>query len=45
VLSTYNGQIVAARQDHLLVSSFHPELTDDPGFHAYFLDMVKQYSH
>jgi len=45
VLSTYNGQIVAARQDHLLVSSFHPELTNDPGFHAYFLEMVKQYSH
>jgi pyridoxal 5'-phosphate synthase pdxT subunit len=43
VLSVYNGQIVAARQDHLLAASFHPELTDDYGFHSYFLDMVRQY--
>jgi len=43
VLSMYNGQIVAARQEHLLAASFHPELTDDYGFHSYFLDMVRQY--
>lgn len=43
VLSVYNGQIVAARQEHLLAASFHPELTDDYGFHSYFLDMVRQY--
>ncbi|SEC31508.1 pyridoxal 5'-phosphate synthase glutaminase subunit PdxT [Paenibacillus sp. GP183] len=42
VLSTYQGQIVAARQDHLLAASFHPELTDDYRMHAYFLDMVKE---
>jgi len=42
VLSTYHGQIVAAQQDHLLVASFHPELTDDYRMHAYFLDMIKQ---
>lgn len=43
VLSTYKDQIVAAREEHLLVASFHPELTDDCRIHAYFLDMVKQY--
>lgn len=43
VLSVYNDQIVAARQEHLLAASFHPELTDDYGFHSYFLDMVRQY--
>jgi pyridoxal 5'-phosphate synthase pdxT subunit len=43
VLSMYNDQIVAARQEHLLAASFHPELTDDYGFHSYFLDMVRQY--
>ena len=32
--------IVAARQGKLLVSSFHPELTDDLRFHQYFLDIV-----
>jgi 5'-phosphate synthase pdxT subunit len=35
-----NGTIVAARQGKLLVSSFHPELTDDTRFHHYFIDIV-----
>ena len=35
-----DGTIVAARHGKLLVSSFHPELTDDPRFHHYFLDIV-----
>jgi 5'-phosphate synthase pdxT subunit len=43
VLAEYRGQIVAARQNHLLAASFHPELTDDCRLHAYFADMVKQY--
>lgn len=42
VLSTYQEEIVTARQDNLLVSSFHPELTDDFSLHAYFLEMVKK---
>jgi 5'-phosphate synthase pdxT subunit len=42
VLSTYKGDIVAARQGHLLVSSFHPELTDDHRMHSYFLDMIRK---
>jgi 5'-phosphate synthase pdxT subunit len=42
VLSTYQGQIVAAKQGHLLAASFHPELTDDFRMHAYFIDMVKE---
>ena len=28
-----DGTIVAAREGHLLATSFHPELTDDPRFH------------
>jgi pyridoxal 5'-phosphate synthase pdxT subunit len=35
-----NGVIVAAQQGNLLVSSFHPELTDDPRFHEYFLRLA-----
>ena len=35
------GAIVAARQGNMLVSSFHPELTDDPRFHQYFLRMAE----
>ncbi|WP_027415939.1 pyridoxal 5'-phosphate synthase glutaminase subunit PdxT [Aneurinibacillus terranovensis] len=43
ILSTYNDEIVAARQDHLLCASFHPELTDDARMHKYFLEMVREY--
>ena len=35
-----DGTVVAAKQNQILVSSFHPELTDDPRFHKYFLDIV-----
>jgi 5'-phosphate synthase pdxT subunit len=35
-----DGTIVAARQGKLLVTSFHPELTEDLRFHRYFLDIV-----
>jgi 5'-phosphate synthase pdxT subunit len=34
-------RIVAARQGKLLATSFHPELTDDPRFHRYFLSLAK----
>ena len=37
-----DGSNVAARQGKLLVSAFHPELTDDPRFHQYFLDIVAE---
>jgi pyridoxal 5'-phosphate synthase pdxT subunit len=36
-----DGTPVAARQDRLLVTSFHPELTKDTRFHEYFLSMIK----
>ncbi|MGD6819138.1 pyridoxal 5'-phosphate synthase glutaminase subunit PdxT [Metabacillus sp. 84] len=42
VLSKHNGRIVAARQDHLLGCSFHPELTDDHRMTGLFLSMVKE---
>jgi len=32
---------VAVEQGTVLASSFHPELTDDTRFHAYFVDMVR----
>ncbi len=35
-----NGTIVAARQGSLLVTCFHPELTEDDRFHRYFLEAV-----
>ena len=35
------GRIVAVRQDRLLATSFHPELTGDARVHRLFVDMVK----
>jgi 5'-phosphate synthase pdxT subunit len=37
-----DGSAVAARQDNLLVTTFHPELNNDPRFHQYFLNMIRQ---
>lgn len=36
-----DGRVVAARQGHLMVTSFHPELTNDTRLHAYFLAMTE----
>ena len=40
VLSELEGRIVAARGENILVTAFHPELTDDTRFHEYFLEEV-----
>jgi 5'-phosphate synthase pdxT subunit len=36
-----DGAIVAARQERLLVTSFHPELSGDDRFHRYFINLAK----
>lgn len=41
VLAEHDGHGVAARQGRMLVSAFHPELTDDLRLHRYFLEMVR----
>ncbi len=41
VLKELNGRIIAARQENMLVTSFHPELTDDETVHRYFLNMFE----
>jgi len=35
-----DGRPVAVQQGNLLGTSFHPELTDDPRLHRYFLSLV-----
>ncbi len=35
-----DGRIVAARQGHLLATSFHPEISGDDRFHKYFLQLA-----
>ncbi|MEE9285396.1 MAG: pyridoxal 5'-phosphate synthase glutaminase subunit PdxT [Dehalococcoidia bacterium] len=37
-----DGAPVAVRHGAMLGTSFHPELTEDPRFHAYFLRSVKE---
>lgn len=45
VLAQIEGRgIVAARQGHLLATSFHPELTDDTRLHRYFLTFAAEVS-
>ncbi|MBC2579456.1 pyridoxal 5'-phosphate synthase glutaminase subunit PdxT [Clostridium sp. DJ247] len=39
ILHRVNGNIVAARQDNILVTSFHPELTKNLELHRYFISM------
>ena len=42
VLSTLlDGTIVAARENNMLATSFHPELTRDLRLHAFFLTMCQ----
>lgn len=37
-LAELDGKIIAAKQRNMLVTSFHPELTDDLRVHRYFVD-------
>ncbi len=44
VLATLDdGTIVAIRQENLLGTAFHPEMTGDPRFHQYFLQLVERH--
>ncbi|HUF81061.1 MAG TPA: pyridoxal 5'-phosphate synthase glutaminase subunit PdxT, partial [Burkholderiales bacterium] len=36
-----DGRVVAAKQGHLMVTAFHPELTNDDRLHRYFIEMAK----
>ncbi len=42
VLATVNGKIVAARENNILVTAFHPELNRDLSVHRYFMEMIKE---
>ena len=41
IASLTDGTAVAARQGRWLVTAFHPELSNDPRFHQYFIDIVR----
>lgn len=39
-LAYHEGKIIAAESDTCLVTAFHPELTEDPRVHAYFINKI-----
>ncbi|MCD6552186.1 pyridoxal 5'-phosphate synthase glutaminase subunit PdxT [Thermotoga sp.] len=41
ILAYHDGDPVLVKEDKILASTFHPELTDDLRLHRYFLEMVK----
>ena len=43
VLARYKGDIVLVKENNVMVSAFHPELTDDLRIHKYFINMIKNY--
>lgn len=40
ILATVNNNIVAVRQNNILATSFHPELTNNTSFLKYFINLV-----
>ena len=42
ILAEYDGHSVAAREGKMLVTAFHPELTDDLRLHRLFLEMLTE---
>ena len=45
VLGELDGEPVLVRDGRFLLSSFHPELTDDTRVHHLFLEMVREERH
>ena len=43
ILAEYKNNPVMMRQDNILITTFHPELTNDTRIHKYFLDMAAEY--
>ncbi|MBW2976635.1 pyridoxal 5'-phosphate synthase glutaminase subunit PdxT [Candidatus Woesearchaeota archaeon] len=43
ILSEHKNSPVMIKQKNLLLTTFHPELTDDTRVHKYFLDMAREY--
>ena len=39
-LGKFGGYVIAAQQDNLLATAFHPELTENPKMHEYFISLI-----
>ena len=42
ILSEVNGNVVAAKENNILVTSYHPELNDNLKVHEFFVEMCKR---
>lgn len=40
IMLKIDDKVVACKQQNMLATSFHPELTDDLSFHKYFVNMI-----
>ncbi len=40
ILAELDGRTVAVKQENMLATAFHPELTADVALHRYFVDMI-----
>lgn len=45
IASRPDGEVVGLQQDNIMITSFHPELTQDTRIHAYFLQCVEGDQH
>jgi len=45
ILKKIDGKIVAAETKNILVTSFHPELTEQTEVQEYFIEKIKKYNH
>ena len=42
ILATHDNKPVLLKEGQILISTFHPELTDDLRIHKYFIEMVRK---
>jgi 5'-phosphate synthase pdxT subunit len=42
VMAEFEGKPIMLRKDDILITTFHPELTDDARVHQYFIDMIRK---
>lgn len=40
ILSKFDGKIIAVKQNNIIGTSFHPELSDDYRLHRFFIDLI-----
>lgn len=40
ILARFQDRVVGVQQKHILATAFHPELTDDPRMHTFFVSLI-----